>query len=116
MPKTNTRTQEHIDAARRAIAAGDAALTTRSRHAIGGDAPTDTDGRMFVAERRARLIGQSLYALIHCEGDIEVDHETIKDFGTMAMELADELAAINAVTIAESYKQELAKADEPTAV
>lgn len=109
------RTQEDIETERRCIAAAEASFTTKSRHALGGDAPRDTDGRMFVAERRARLIGQSLYALIHCEGDIEVDHETIKDFGTMAMELADELAAINIVTIAQSYRQELARADDPTA-
>lgn len=110
------RTQEDIDTAHRIIAEAEASLTTRSRYAMGGDAPRDTDGRMSVATSRARLIGQSLCAIIDGEGNTEVDHETIRAFGLMALELADELDAIHTINIAESWRDVLVKVGEPTAV
>lgn len=105
------RTQEDIETARRIIAEAEASLTAKSRYALGGDAPADTDGRMSDATDRARLIGQSLYAIIDGERNTEVDHETIRAFARMTLELADELAAIHLLNNAESWRDVLADAE-----
>lgn len=92
--------------ARKALAAEAAKLAEKNPYAMGTEAPTDLDGRMFIAARRAKTIGDALEAIIRMRGDLEPDDETIRDLGTMARELSWEIEAIHTVEIAESYRRE----------
>ena len=84
----------------------DAKLTERNPHAIGNEVPEDTDGRLTVAARRAKTIGDAMQAISRAAEDHQdADSDTLLDLGQMALELAWELDAINTIATAESWRK-----------
>lgn len=75
-------------------------------HALGAEAPQDTDGRMSVAAQRAKTLGWSMQAIARAsqDGTVEpIDSDALYDFGQQLLELSAEIEAIRNLEVAHSY-------------
>lgn len=57
------------------------------------EAPADLQGRMYACRQRAKMIGTALQAITHSEL-CEPDTDTLNALGAVALELSEELEAI----------------------
>lgn len=80
-------------------------------HALGAEAPQDTDGRLSDCATRVKVLAMSMYAIAHAEGDLGLpkDPEIFRGFGKMLDEVAEEIERTSAVIIAESNAREEAR-------
>jgi hypothetical protein len=60
------------------------------------DAPTDLDGRIFMAENRARVVGEATAAFAATVTDMPITQRALDGLSQIAEELADALRPWNA--------------------
>lgn len=99
-----TRRADDLARARQARAAA----SRTNRHAIGGDAPEDTDARLYIASNRIRLLGIAATAVAHAEGDLGLpDDEAWRTLGGMLQELAEDIAIAQSIAVAQDWERQL---------